>query len=127
MKKLLSRITGSTVALYSSLLARAVSAQNNAKDENWGLNYVDNTGLGTKDLRESIIDIVNVALGFLGILAVVVILVGGFKWMTAGGNEENVAEAKKLIGAGIVGIVIVLSAFSIASFVISKIETATTK
>ena len=81
--------------------------------------------LGTRGLRETIASIINVALSLLGIVAVVIILAGGFTWMTAGGNEENVEKAKKLIIAGIVGLAIILSAYAIANFVIKSLVEAT--
>lgn len=83
-------------------------------------------GLTNADIRVTIARIIRVAMGLLGIVAVVIILIGGFTWMTAGGNDEKVAEAKKWIFAGIVGLAIILSAFAIASFVISSLVTATT-
>ena len=82
-------------------------------------------GLGEKDPRDIAAGVINVILGFLGIIADVIILLGGFKWMTAGGNEDKVAEARNLILAGIVGMVIILAAFAIATFVISNIYGAT--
>lgn len=82
-------------------------------------------GLGTRDIRETIASLIGVIMGFLGILAVVIILLGGFMWMTAGGNEEKVGKAKKLIVSGIIGLVIVLAAYAIATFVVSSIYTAT--
>jgi len=78
-------------------------------------------GLGTRDVRETIASIINVMLGLLGIVAVVIILIGGFKWMTAMGNTENVDKAKKLIFQGIIGLVIILSAYAIANFVLSSL------
>lgn len=83
------------------------------------------TTLGTRDPRETVAAIINVALGFLGIVAVVIILMGGFTWMTAAGNEENVDKAKKLIFAGVVGLAIILSAYAIASFVLRELYAAT--
>ena len=90
-----------------------------------GLEVGGSTGLGTRDLKETIVRVVNVILGFLGILAVLLILYGGFKWMTAAGNEEKVGEAKKVIGAGIVGLVVILTAYAVAQFVISNLQSAT--
>lgn len=84
------------------------------------------TGLGTVDLRITIARIIRVAMGLLGIVAVVIVLLGGFTWMTAGGNEEKVAEAKKFIYSGVIGIAIILSAYAIASFVITQLVAATT-
>lgn len=81
--------------------------------------------LGSGDIRQTAARIINVALGFLGIIAVVIVLLGGFKYMTAGGNEEKTSEARKLIVSGIIGLAIILSAWAITSFVISRLVTAT--
>lgn len=82
-------------------------------------------GLGNEDPRLMAATILNVTMGFLGVVAVVIILIGGFKWMTAGGAEDKVEEATKLIQAGIIGLVIILAAFAIAKFVINALMTAT--
>jgi hypothetical protein len=78
-------------------------------------------GLGTQDLYSTLTGIVNVLLGFLGVLAIIVILVGGFKWMTSGGNEEKVAGARQMIVAGIIGLAIILAAFAIVQFVVNNV------
>lgn len=97
-----------------------------ALDENdVGMNYGRETGLGERDPRDIIASIINIALGFLGILAVVIILIGGFKWMTAAGNEDQVGEAKKIIVAGVIGLVIILAAWGIAQFVLTQLINAT--
>ncbi len=83
------------------------------------------TGLGSADLVDTIAAIIRIALGFLGVIAVVIILLGGFKWMTAAGAEDKVKNAKQLIFSGIIGLVIILSAYAIASFVIDSIVSAT--
>ncbi|MBI5369874.1 hypothetical protein HZA85_01635 [Candidatus Uhrbacteria bacterium] len=90
-----------------------------------GDTFAANAGLGNANLIDTISSIIRVALGFLGVIAVVIILLGGFKWMTSGGNDTKVGEAKKLIFAGIIGLVIVLSAYAIANFVIGQIAGVT--
>jgi len=95
---------------------------------NFGLNEVNNglnNSLSAGDPRTIVGRIINVILGFLGVIAVAIILLGGFKWMTAGGNEDKVSEAKKLLGAGVIGLVIILAAWAIATFVIDQIYSAT--
>ncbi len=84
------------------------------------------TGLTYKDPRVVVASIIKLALSFLGIIAVILILIGGFKWMTAGGNEEQVGDAKKWIYSGVIGILIILSAYALANFVITQLKTATT-
>jgi hypothetical protein len=86
-----------------------------------GLGYIGGTGLGTADLKDTIVGVLNIALGFLGIVAVIIILMGGFKYMTAGGDTAKVDKAKQLIYAGIIGLVIILAAYAVATFVISNI------
>lgn len=82
-----------------------------------------NTSIGqTSDLKGTIANIVNIVLGFLGIVAVVIILIGGFKWMTSSGNEDQIADAKKYIVNGIIGLVIVFASWAAASFVISNLS-----
>ncbi|PIR95108.1 hypothetical protein COT95_00515 [Candidatus Falkowbacteria bacterium CG10_big_fil_rev_8_21_14_0_10_37_6] len=62
----------------------------------------------------------------MGIIAGVLILAGGFRWMTAQGNDDAIAGAKNLMVAGVVGLVIILAAFGIAKFVIEALVGATT-
>lgn len=81
-------------------------------------------GLSSQDIKVTIGNIVQIVLGFLGILTVLIILLGGFKWMTSGGNEEKIDEAKKLISAGVVGLVIVLAAYAIAGFIVNNLANA---
>ena len=82
-------------------------------------------GTGTTDIRITIARIIRTAMSLLGIIAVLIILYGGFKWMTAAGSDEAVGDAKKIITAGIIGLVIILTAYAIASFVINSLVTAT--
>jgi len=89
-----------------------------------GEDFAGEVGLSSGDLTTTIAAIIRVALGFLGVVAVVIILFGGFKWMTSGGNETKVKDAQKLIIAGVIGLVIILSAYAIAQFVIGSITAA---
>ena len=91
------------------------SAQVNVGDE-IGTTF----GLGSADLESTIINVVQWVLGFLGLVAVIMILIGGFQWMTAGGNEEKVASAKKIISAAVIGLIVVLLAWAIVIFVVSQ-------
>ena len=107
-----------------TLTAQAQSSDNML----WGgyeTNVQTATGLGNTDPREMAGSVINIVLGFLGVIAVLIILLGGFKWMTAGGNEDGIGEAKQMIGAGVIGLVIILAAFGIAQFVINALYNAT--
>lgn len=74
-------------------------------------------GLGNADLKQTVINILNLALGLLALVAVIMIIIGGFTWLTAGGNEEKVDRAKKIISAAVIGLIIVLLAWAVVIFV----------
>lgn len=91
----------------------------------YGLSPIKDTGLGNTPLLKTASRIINVALSMLGLIAVVIVLAGGFKWMTAGGNEEKTTEARKMIFSGIIGLAIILSAWAITLFVFNQLAQAT--
>lgn len=114
MKKLFAYL----LLVAPALVALPASAQGDI----YGVNDLQNANLGTRDLRETIVGIINIVLGFLGILATLIILIGGFKWMTSQGSSDKVDEAKKMIGAGIVGLLIVLASYAIARYVLNQLQ-----
>lgn len=85
-----------------------------------------NIHLSNEDPRVVTIKIINLVLTFLGIISVVVVLVGGFKWMTSGGNQEQVGQAKKILIAGLIGLIIILLSWGISTFVITQVSQITT-
>ena len=113
--------------LFSTLAASSVFAQGAAQgDDVFGIDPIhETTKLGKANLQTTVARIINVMLSLLGIVAVVIILLGGFKWMTAGGNDDKVEEAKKLILSGIIGMAIIMSAWAIARFVLVQLGQAT--
>ena len=115
------------LATSVSMIAAPASATNlDPWGGDTGASDVGNlTGLGNEDPRDIVATVINVIMGFLGIVAVIIILIGGFKWMTAGGNEDKVAEARKLIMAGFIGLIIVLASYAIVTFVIGQLLNAT--
>lgn len=116
-----------TFVLGLTLLApNAVKTQDPSETDLLGLGYGEYTGLGRDDVRYTVARIINVALGLLGIVAVVLIVYAGFTWMTAGGNEEKIKSAQKTLMAAVIGLVIILSAYAITDFVVKELYTATT-
>ena len=61
-------------------------------------------------------------LGMIGVLFLVLTIIAGFRWMTAGGNEETVKQARQSITNGAIGIVIILASYAITSFIIKLVE-----
>lgn len=78
------------------------------------------SGLADEDVRITAVQVINVLLSLLGIICLSLIVYAGFKWMTAGGNDEDIATAKKTLWAAVIGLIIILSAWSITTFVLQK-------
>lgn len=73
-------------------------------------------------VTQIIVDVIQAFLGLLGIIFVILIIVGGYHWMTAGGNEEKVAKARETISRAVIGLIIIVSAYAITYFVFSNLE-----
>ncbi len=83
------------------------------------------TGLTTKDPRAVAVGIVRVVLGFLGLIAVVIVLYGGWLYLTSNGDEKKIELAKKLLINGLIGLAIALASFGIATFILNSLTNAT--
>jgi len=70
-----------------------------------------------KDPRAIIATVIEVALGFVGILFVVFLIYGGFLILMSQGEEEKVKKGKNILVYGVIGVFIILSAYSIVIFV----------
>lgn len=83
------------------------------------------SGLGNQPLEQTLGMLINVLLGLLGIIFLVLVIYAGFLWMTAGGDEKAVAKAKSIMITAVIGLVILLSAYAISSFVLDQLISAT--
>jgi hypothetical protein len=119
MKKVILGLTLATLIAVPFVAVVADEGPWNA----WMGNTIQNTPVkANADLIGIIFKAIQYLLAFLGVVAVVVILIGGFMWMTAGGNDEKVGKAKKILIQGMIGLVIILLAFAIATFVIQRLN-----
>jgi len=91
-----------------------------------GMNQLANIlKLPSGDPRETVVRLINVSLGFLGIVFLILILKGGFLFMISGGQKEKTEQARGSIVNAIIGLIIILSAWSIVTFVINSLLDAT--
>jgi len=77
-------------------------------------------------LGSIVASVINGFLALLGIIFIILMLYGGYLWMTAGGNEDKVTTAKNIIKNAIIGLIVILAAYAITYFVISSITGTTT-
>jgi len=79
-------------------------------------------GIGAQaSLPQLVGRLINVALGFIGIVLLVLLLLAGFNWMTAGGDTEKVKKAQQQIKNAIIGLIVIVAAFAISSFVLTSL------
>lgn len=79
-------------------------------------------GSGWTDLGKSIGTIYNVVILISSIIFVILFLVGGIMYLTAMGNPEQSEKSRKLLIDAVVGLVIVLAAWAIGSWVLNTIS-----
>jgi len=70
--------------------------------------------------------VIQAFLSLLGIIFIILIITAGHKWMTAGGSEEKVTEAKDMIRRAIIGLIIIVAAYAITHFVFTHLDFAGT-
>jgi len=65
--------------------------------------------------------VMNIAFGLIGMVSVIFFMIGGFRYMTAGGNEEQAATGKKTALYAVVGLVVVILAIAIVNVVVNLV------
>ncbi len=74
-------------------------------------------GSGETIIAQVIANALKIVFSISGLILLVMLLIGGFQWMTAGGNKEALANAQKRISSALIGFVIFISVFAIINFV----------
>ena len=74
-----------------------------------GIQFIPTRG----NLMEKVVVIINWGLSFVGLIAVIFLIYGGFKYITSSGNEKETEAAKNIIVYAIIGIVVILLSFLI--------------
>ncbi len=72
-------------------------------------------------LVERVGSIIQIALSLLGIVFLILMLIAGFNWMTAAGEEERITKSKDTIRAAIIGLLIVVGAYAASVFVLEQV------
>ncbi|MDL1953413.1 hypothetical protein FBR07_04530 [Candidatus Uhrbacteria bacterium UHB] len=127
MKNTFKFLTSAIAATGSLTLPFAVLAQNPFQQaQNLVGNVAQSANVGQQQELPVIVGrIINVILGFLGIILLVLVLYAGFLWMTAGGNEDQVKKAKQYITNSVIGLIVIVAAFAISNFVLNSLINVT--
>jgi len=116
-----------SLIFFVILMVFFVAAQAVMANDPYGLEKTAGEGYGGKDSKlpsnipqdipTTIGKIVGAGLAFIGIIFFILMIYGGFTWMMARGNEQEVEKAKDLIIAAVIGLIIVLAAYAITVYV----------
>jgi len=126
MKKLKTLLVGAALlALPMGAVLRVpmVHASPNLLDSLEDVNA--DADLGSSDLTETIGLLISALLSVLGVIFLLLIIWAGFNWMTAAGDPKKVDKAKDILITSVVGLIILLSAYAISTFVINSLAKAT--
>lgn len=108
MKKILFAVIAATLSILPSATYAQVTLTN---------------PLGETDVRVIAARIIQGALGISGTIAFLMIVYGGFLWMTAMGKSEQVEKGRKVLTWSILGIVLVASAYVITTAIFNALLT----
>ena len=78
------------------------------------------SGIFSGGLEVGVGTIIGAVLSLIGVIFLVLLIFGGIQWMIAGGNEESVKKAQNTIKNSITGLVVVLLAYAITYFIVSR-------
>lgn len=124
-KTLTSIILAFTILAGGVLPSQAQLIDTEGQDEQTS-SFNEKAGFDTSYTVGSVIAmVIGAFLGLLAIIFIILILIAGHKWMTAGGNEEKVKEAKDQLRRAIIGLAIIIMAYAITNFVFEAVGDAT--
>lgn len=87
----------------------------------FGQEVVQGYGAPARDLPSTILFIVNFVLVLVGILALALLVYGGFRYIASRGEDDEVQAAKSIITNAVIGIVVIGIAAAIVNFVIGAV------
>jgi len=114
IKKILSALIASLVFLGSGGVTWAQITGGNIRN-------IGKVPIATQDIFVLLAQIINILLLVAGVVAFLFLLWGGFQYLTAGSNEDQATNGRKIIINAIIGIVIIFLSYSIVSFVIRQL------
>ncbi len=88
----------------------------------------ERSGLGSEAVAPEVAagQIFGYAMGVIGIVFFIVIVIAAWQWLTAQGNEERITKAKNTIRNSVIAVVILFGAYAIAAFVLDRVIDAVT-
>jgi len=115
-----------TLIIISFLIMPALTSAQGLKNINQGIDTTaQSAGVkGEANIVTLLGGVIQAVLGLIGLIFVVLIIYAGVQWMTAMGVEEKIAKAKKILTNSVIGLIIVMLAYSLAYFISVILESS---
>lgn len=121
IKKIYLLLTIFLLFISYSVNADVVTPKTIEKMDTQEFAFIDNTGYEIESIDNVLATVIKAFLSLLGIIFVILIILAGYNWMTAAGEEEKVNKAKDTLKRAIIGLIIVASAYAITYFVFTNL------
>lgn len=117
------------IMIGASVFSVPALANNSLLNQQTLLQEVGGQAYNTKkpqDARVTILELVNLILGLLALIAVILLIISGVQYMTSGGNKDKTSKALGNIKNLAIGLLIVLAAWGITYYLLSTLICVTT-
>lgn len=125
MKRIRTFITSAvaSLAVVAALLSPVLVPSTAEAQIQKGINAARTDDMSSAADPESIVQkVVNIILFVLGVLAVIMIIVGGFRYVTSGGDSNKLTSAKNTILYAVIGLIVALFAYAIVNWVVKQVQ-----
>lgn len=126
MKKIITRTLMSIALVAAVVAAPLVSPQlafatDTAQQACNGVQAAGGGACGGGQLEKFLKDIVNILLFVIGTISVIMIIVGGLRYVLSGGDAGSIKAGKDTVLYAIIGLVVAIMAYAITNFIIGSL------
>ena len=109
------------LALSTVLVAAPVAVESASAQVQDGLNMTKTADTQNTSVDTLIRNVINILLWAIGIVSVIMIIIGGFRYVTSNGDSSQVTAAKNTIMYSVIGLIIAIFAYGIVNFVVFRV------
>ena len=109
------------LALSTVLVAAPVAVESASAQVQDGLNMTKTADTQNTSVNTLIRNVINILLWAIGIVSVIMIIIGGFRYVTSNGDSSQVTAAKNTIMYSVIGLIIAIFAYAIVNFVVFRV------
>ena len=109
------------LALSTVLVAAPVAVESASAQVQDGLNMTKTDENKSLSVNTLVKNVINILLWAIGIVSVIMLIIGGFRYVTSNGDSSQVTAAKNTIMYSVIGLIIAIFAYAIVNFVVFRV------